>query len=303
MGSLTWKSSLPGNWSAASSWSVIAGASSVPGFFDDVTINAPLNYVVTVDGNQFVHDLTLNGSGARLAVSGTLTLGGTLVAQSGSLAISGDLLGGTVDLAGATYSLNGSLLVQTTWIGPVVLNGTVSVFDGFTAFATDGSSPGDVTVGVLTDLDANGTLDNALLHLGSGAVVQELPGATLTLGSSLTVLVQANKGAAYLGYGGTAINRGTVEVASTIGGIRLAPGFTNDGVMTLGNSGGSAITADGTLFNNGVLDVTNYNSSIVYGDLVNSGTLIAGSGPFGGTLSSLRLSGPQRPLAFRRAHL
>ena len=174
MGSLTWKGG-PGVWSDAANWSIVSGTASVPGAADDATIDVATNYVVTVSGTQAAHNVTLNASGAKLTVTGTFAVGGTLFDQSGTLITSAAsvLQGGKYALVGGSETIgDGSTLDGTTWQNPLALpsTGTINIRNGLTLQGSGGAGPGALTIATgstkLMFLDST-TLDNAALGLSS----------------------------------------------------------------------------------------------------------------------------------------
>ena len=118
MASLTWIGG-SGDWSTASNWSVLSGLDPAPAAGDDVTINAPGTYVVTVTGSQSVGNLTLDDPGATVALKGAM---GVIV--GGTLAINGALTGGggTLDLTqgGLTFTNSQSIdNLAISFVSPV----------------------------------------------------------------------------------------------------------------------------------------------------------------------------------------
>jgi hypothetical protein len=110
MAAISWKIGSSGNWSQASNWT----SGTVPGFGDDVTINAAGTYTVTVDGSDGANTLVFNASGATLSLpSGRLlqVSGGTL--SAGTIDGSGRLVnaGVTSVTSGQSLTLGGGL----TW--------------------------------------------------------------------------------------------------------------------------------------------------------------------------------------------
>jgi hypothetical protein len=142
VGSLTWNGG-SGDWNDAANWTAISGPDTVPEAGDDVTIDSPGSYVVTISTAEAVGNLTINSAGAELNLTGALTVGGTLADQNGVLQVSagGTLQGGTVNVgsaggltleggtlahtkivvSGGNTTIEGGLLDAVTWQGPLAV--------------------------------------------------------------------------------------------------------------------------------------------------------------------------------------
>lgn len=293
MSSFTWKGG-PGLWSDASNWAVVGGSGSVPGIADDATISTGGNFVVTVAGAQAGHDLTLNASGARLDVTGTLALGGTLGLQAGTLATGGSSLlqGGTFVLEGGVANLgNGSTLAATTWWGTLELpaSGTISISDGLSLRDAGGSGPGllSIPTGTATLMFLNDTtLDNATLDivssLSQGETISGTGGTTLTLGADLLLAFAGRQGVPLLLV--PTINHGTINVDT----------LDNLFVQDVENVGSIVLAADGAfhaladMANDGTVIVGTHGWFDVAGNLSGAGSVILGGGSLtvGGTIES-----------------
>jgi len=264
---------------------------------DDVIIDAPLNYVVTVAGAQSAQDVTLNSSGADLAIVGTLALGGTLQGAAGilNLASSGVLQGGTIIPGGIGIIGSGGTLDGVTLVGSFALGSaaTLDFINGPTI--SNAGSLGTPTIDLMGGpsiafLD-NETLDNAVLSLAT-TTISVASGMTLTLGPNLrTTYITSGFGwANFEGQGGV-LNRGTIAVpqGNLAGNIFFnGAGFDNEGVISSSHaylhvagamSNNGLITTGGTLTGSGDLEVG--------GDLTGTGTIDLGTYLFvSGTLGS-----------------
>ena len=199
-------------------------------------------------------------AGGTLALNSNVTLGallaGSITVQSGLLLLGGalDLGGATLDLAAGTafanLSLSGSIVGGTLreaggllafaagTLDAITLDGGLTIGAG-TAYIRDGlAGTGPITVagGTIGFLDST-TLDGFTVTLDGGALIDNAWQGTLTLGSGTTLVTHAS---VTIGGASTLRNLGTIDIAAatvTLGG----PGVINTGLITL--SGGTLTAA------------------------------------------------------------
>jgi hypothetical protein len=221
MGSLTWNGS-SGDWSTASNWSLLSGLDPTPGAGDDVTINAPGAYVVTITDSQSVHDLTLAASGATVAIVAPL------VGHSGTLALNGALTGGggTLDLTRGGLTFTNSQSID---------NLTISFISPPTAFAVPFTMASDsvLTLGphVLMQGSTNST-PVAILANGGGTLVND---GTITSPQAVFGLMVTNS---------ALDNEGSINIGT---GFTVNGDLTNNGELRFGGAGLAALTVNGNL--------------------------------------------------------
>ena len=306
MASLKWSGG-PGLWSDAN-WIVISGTDSVPGPTTDATIDAPLNYVVTVAGAQSVHNVLINAAGAKLQIAGTLTLGGTLVDQAGTLVLplGGVLQGGTVQINSGSTSFTGGTLDSVTWLGPLTLatDAVISVTNTITLLNPDASPGGTLELGGgggHVEFTNSQTLDRAVIHaapFGRSSVSFGIAaGVTLTLGPQTLLEGAFSQSTFAILGGGTLRNTGSVHlVASSLGGgLSIEGTMVNDGRIDVAPFGAlgttqnlvssttihsdGSIYIDGNLLSSGVVELGYYetNGFIFPSQLFVGGTIAAGT--------------------------
>ena len=95
----SWTATAGGGWSTAADWS----SKAVPNASTTATIAATGTYTVTVTTPDVAASLLINDAGARVADTGTLTLGGALNITAGKFALEsgGSLVGGTISTGSA----------------------------------------------------------------------------------------------------------------------------------------------------------------------------------------------------------
>ncbi len=323
MGSLTWKGG-PGSWSEAPNWIVGAGTDTIPSAGDDVVVNAPFNYVITVSGGQSAGNVLLNAAGAKLSISGGFALGGIITVQAGTLLATGAVLsGGTYAIAGGTDTITGGTLDGVTWGGALNLMGTVQVVNGISfiqgATATVGLiSSGTAATGALVFADTAPTIDNVTLQvaatnqmflansgtltLGTGATLETFPGtqgspllgdANDTIRNLGTIHADKQSFIGQVDFVGSLINEGAFV---TTGGlddyVKVAQTLTNSGTITINDSGGIGA---GSLLNAGTIELRPLYSSNpagivrVSGDYSGLGAVIFNGGATGSTLATSSL--------------
>ena len=299
MGSLKWNA-LAGLWNDPANWTILSGPDSVPAAGDDVTIDAPLNYVVTVTGAQAAHNVLLNAAGARLDIAGTLALAGTLTDQAGTLQLpsGGVLRGGLVRVTSGATSFTGGTLDSVTWLGPLTLaNGTLAVANQLTLRNADASPHGTLDLRDLGTIEFTNsqTFDDAVITVptltGEGAIIAVQAGTTLTIGPSVQMAGTMSGGAAItFSGGGTVINQGSLAISALgpvfgfHGLLNSEDPFINAGIIDLRGLG--MMRADQGLTNNG--GIFNAGGGMaVFGDLTGTGTItLAASLGVSGTISA-----------------
>jgi hypothetical protein len=269
MASVTWKSSVGGDWDTASNWS---SSPSLPGAGDAVSIS-----LATSAGNTITHStsatdsiasLTVGGSNAFNISAGSLTVGGaaSLVAQvglsGGSFVLNGTSSFSSLSETGGTLGGTGTLTVTGS---AVFRNSNVETGAGTTdlkAATTIGVGGQGNGVFALA-LDGGRTLKNETTITWVGGVIQ--------MGSNL--------------FGGTLGNSTISNVAGATFDDRFDAQIRNGtGTNTFANagtfkkSGGVATTTVATIFNNtgkleadsGIISLTGGGSS--------SGSIVVGAG-------------------------
>jgi hypothetical protein len=296
VGSLTWNGG-SGDWNDPANWTVISGTDSVPGADDNVTINAPGTYVVTVSDAEAVHNLTLSDVGAQVTVDGTLDVGGTVFNQSGTINVltGGTLHGGTVDLTGGSAltldngtlqsttilannggaSLQNGLLEGVTWQGAMPVIGTTEVDGGLNLESgVDGPVALDLTAGTLSFLDSE-TLDHANVNYLGEIPLSTTPfnvaaGATLWLGPHL---VMSSQGVlqATIGGAGTIVNQGTFNTPQIPGSVLIDGPFQNNGSVSVSYS----LEVTGNIINDGTIGpLAAFSSLVIDQNLLGNGTIV-----------------------------
>lgn len=316
MGSLVWRAG-PGNWNSATNWTVLSGSDPVPSASDTATIaDASLNYVVTVSDAEAAQSLLLasataklnvtgtltiggsvtqNAAGSVLTVPGTLALGGSFVGQAGTLVLpaGGALEGGTFAITGGSIAFTGGTLDGVTWQGTLLANGnTLNIKDGVTLQGVGATGTGDLAVspvdqGSTINFLNSASIDNATIHLavldGANGYLSVGSVATLTLGSHSTLLAadDIRSQVAILG-SGTVVNYGTMTAS---GELDVSPAFDNEGVVSVPQAG-SVIYFLSDLTNNGA-GLSIAGEIGITGSLLGTGTVsLSGELMVGGTIQS-----------------
>jgi hypothetical protein len=293
MGSLTWKGG-PGLRSDPSKWTVISGADTFPAAGDDATIDAPTNYVVSMDGSQEAANITLDGAGAQLVVSGTLALGGTLLAQAGTfMADDAVLRGGTYDIAGGSATVTGGTLDGVTWQGILATAGTVAIVHGLALAGANGSGTGTLLVDAIAFAEATATLDNARIVMTGARHIDVAGAGTLTLGGDASLqMTPDGANAPTIGDGDdTVLNLGTILPAKFgFAGRAIIDGdLINENSIDVTGGLDAFFSVSGTLVNDGVITI-NGSGGPAAAKLVNNGT-IAFQSPGGGGNGVISVSG------------
>ncbi len=295
MGTLKWNT-LGGNWGDSSSWLVLSGSDIIPTSVDDVTIDAPLNYAVSVSGTQSAHDLTINASGSHVEINGALSVH-NLSVQSGSVDLFGTLsMTGTLSLAqpsGVAFTMaSGSVLQGATVttsnaiFGPLAgtydsitvvgllstWGANVDVSHGLTLLGSNGVGSGTLDVGdsgTISILNSM-TLNNSVI-LEDNGTIDISAGATLTLGSTTSTIPMGGHYVIIEGQGAL-VNYGTMTVAASKFGGALwinTPNFDNEGAIVLPAGPQEMVTA-GNFSNGGTFSA----------DSITVGGTLAGGGQF-----------------------
>ena len=291
-----------GTWSDPSGWTVLSGVGTTPGVNDDVTIDAPLNYGITISGVQAARDVMVNATGAHLSVvgqlavqdlslvsgsfsvAGTLAMSGTLALLGGGFSIgtTGILQGGTVSGPGYVFGADSGTLDGVTVLGTLDESGVaVFVKNGLTILGQNGAgvgalrteSPGNITFLSSTTLD-NVAIDPAGLTLTANG--------TLTFAKGVTITETPFKGITFSGPG-QITNYGTILLGVNDSALPIhLPVFDNEGVITFSQPL-TSLNADGDFINGGrfsgdwaYIAGTLSGSGVFAANLVNAGTIAAG---------------------------
>ena len=275
-GTISWTNPAGGNWSTGSNWSTGVA----PGGTDDVVIDLPGTYTVTLDVSPTVNSLTLGASSGQQTLTGTsrtLTVNGaTNIGGNGVLTLTSSTVAGTgavtnqgtMSLVGSVFGAGVGLTNQglTTVGGASSLNGPVSALAGGT-LRMEGNGTGGT--GALTV--ANGFTNDGVIELASvsgfsssltvtaGTLTNSATGVIniLTGGGSRTLTAQLdNQGALNLSQALTIsktdaahVNSGTIDLTAanlTVTQTGTGPIFTHTGAITLGASRTWTVTG-GTL--------------------------------------------------------
>ncbi len=280
----TWKFPTSGTWSDATKWD----PGSAP---NDPAVNVLIDqtgspYVVTLDDDRSINDLTINSVDATLQhTSGTLTLGGTIHVSAGQYQLSGGTIsGGTVTGSQLTYA--GGTLDGVSVLGDLSLTN----FGEYVRLSGGTTVAGDIAIENSSQMELNGTfnLTSQTLALGdvTGANTGYLylgPGSSMNVDNASTI--QMNSGVVYLA--GDLVNDGTVLADQPSGSSIQDYGgtFTNNGNVTA--TGGANLSLAATNFTNlGAMSATSGSILDVGGNWTNaSGTMSVDS------TSTLRLGG------------
>src|SRR5215831_4382292 len=164
---ISWASAVNGNWNDPTKWS----PAQVPGLSDDVTINVPGTYTVTLNADASINSLalgdvsatqTLSGSGRilTLASASTIAAGGVLdltsssINGAGSLTIQGRLALRAENVAVALDNF-GLILGHGTF----TLSGALTTETGSTFRAEGDALSGAANVTVTNGFTNNGTIE------------------------------------------------------------------------------------------------------------------------------------------------
>lgn len=248
-----------GAFGNAANWS----PAGVPGAGATASLAGTIAYAASQTGSTSVAGLILNAALGTLGLSGSLTATNGFALQSGSLYLTGSLRNTTVNQTGGTLlATSTGTLDGDSWNGGLTVAGSLTVRNGLTLHATDGSQPGSLSVtGALSFADIT-TLDHAAISLGG-----QLTGAVgLTLGKGVTL--QAVSGARL---SGSIDNAGLIQVG-TGQSLTLAGAFGNTGTVLI-NAG--TLDVAGALSNAGRIGVSN-GGEIDFGDTSLAALLAAG---------------------------
>jgi hypothetical protein len=230
--------------------------------------NATLNLAGLLTAAQLAQ---IQLSGGTLGILGTLdNSAGTLAIGSGTgqtrLVLSGTIANGVVKDAGSGLVAANGTLDGVTWQGSLDLGGqpaeTLTIVDGLTVTALNGSTPGTILLtGAGDQLTFVGTetLDNAAVSIGNATLGQGYYDSTsvLTLGAKLAV--QFTGSAGYISGPGTIVNLGSIAASNSAGvdgiGNWYGNSFVNAGTIAVSNGATLALT-DGSFANTGLVSVT-----------------------------------------------
>ncbi|NMC43023.1 MAG: T9SS type A sorting domain-containing protein [candidate division Zixibacteria bacterium] len=267
-----------GDWSLGTTW--VGGT--VPGTDDDVTVASDHVVIVSTDvaaatvtiasNSGVTNGITIN-PGARLSVSGAVTMtvptsgtstisvgAGTL--QAGSITIPGSATAGrtcavtigsgTIDVTGSVTFTGTAAQAQFTSTGAGMVNIGGNFENGGT-LATGGTGTINFNGGAAQTMGAYTTYNNIMISNASGGVT--LTGTT-TIGGSLTIASGTFSIGPYTTtVSGSTLVSGRLAVTSTTG-TKI---FTGDVTIGAGGvwdntSGNEAIEIGGSLLNDGVFD-------------------------------------------------
>ena len=186
---ITWTNTAGGYWHIASNWQ----PNQVPGWLDTAWVTNSGTYTVTNSLTAPVAGLTVGGEGGvqtLLVHSGSLLVNGAgTLATNAVFWMEGGMLGGsgTLNLAGPFNWTGGSITGKVQCVG-----GTISTASGL-----------DLTSGVLVNSGVLTASGGGTLWLMKGAVITNLPGATLDFTGNFQVYPASG--------GGVIVNNGLVR--------------------------------------------------------------------------------------------
>jgi len=228
--SITWTSTVSGDWSNAANWTDSSSVHRLPKSTDDVLINQPGVTVTHSTGTDAVHSLTAND--AFVLSGGTLTVAAALQEQnSNTFTLSGGTLSGATIAAGTTITgtssggtldgvtANGNLdltqgsNISATILDSLTLNGMASLGGAISTSGNYGrlffqgaqtlGGTGSVVFGLGFNSSANALfLENGTLTIAAGMTVHGAAGQISNL-SGTTALI--NQGTISADGGGTII--------------------------------------------------------------------------------------------------
>lgn len=221
-----------GNWSKPRNWS----PTGAPAAGDDVIIGGSSTYTLTLDVPATVNSLTINDSGATLAIGAfTLNVTGTINDQFGGITIAG----GKISAAGGLTLASGtSLSGWGTVVAPLSGSGTVTASGGTLDLSGTGSG---ITFAIATasasdlKIDGTATTASAILFSSINQTLEIGAAGSLTIGAAETI-----------SNGNIQLDGGTLT-DTDVSGITFGSGATLSGNGTLfaALSGGGTITANG----------------------------------------------------------
>jgi hypothetical protein len=273
---LHWINPAGGDWSDASNWAT----GTVPGPNDDVFIDAPGTYTVTLSsGDTVVNSITtdhpISLTGGTLDVDGRLQLTDTVLTLDG---------GTLIDAIVEARSVSGT----APFIGVLVPAGGNGTFDGVQLNSFDGLATTRVqveagaTLTVRNGLSApsaapsllsvDGTVVvedarpvNVPVTLSGGTLLAAASGDTLTLGSLAVV-----SGTGTLGSSTTQVlNAGQIFGPQAADGVLTLFNLTNAGLLSSGTDG-LALVVNGLLVNQGTLELRSRGGIQVNGNFTNN---------------------------------
>lgn len=273
---LHWINPAGGDWNDASNWAT----GTVPGPNDDVFIDAPGAYTVTLSSgdtivNSIVTDHPIDLTGGTLTVNGTLQLTDTILTLNGGTLsdaiVEARSVGGTAPFigvlvpAGGNGTLDGVRLNSFDGLATsqvlVEAGATLTVRNGLSALDT---APSLLSVAGTVSVEDAQAVDLAVQITG-GAMLAAAPGGTLTLGSLAAV-----SGTGTLGSSTTQIlNQGVILGPQTADGVLTLFNLTNTGLLSSGPDG-LTLVVSGFLINQGTLELRSTGGIQVTGDFTNS---------------------------------
>lgn len=266
-----WVHAADGNWTSTNRWSP-AGA---PTGSDDAVIAATgTSYTVFIRHDQAVNSLAINSADATLEVdsTGSLSVAGALDITAGTLNLNdGDVVAGSVLYQGASLDIN-------SFFSTLEVKTSLTVTDA----AGTGAGTLNLTQGTLV-LDDTQTLDNLTINLGYVGYLEQqaLNGsATLTLGPHVTI--NATNGGIDIAQGfqkATLVNQGTINLGGANTFFSIDPlHFDNQGTINANGTNGH-LTLEGSVANEGVIDIANgYSFDVNSETFTNSGSIAIGGG-------------------------
>jgi len=294
MATIQWASGVSGHWETAADWS----GGTVPGAGDDVIIDAPGTYGVTIKTREAADSLTINDAKATVFCKNPLTIGGTLTVAAGKFdvdgnsPVSGGIIGGTLRATGGEFLWNGGFLSGVTYEGTLDLSApsALIISDGLKVTGADGTGPGVINLtgaGSTLYIGDTETLDNATLNIGGAGGdsfgFEESPNSLLTLGDHFNI-VQVGPSARIIdGFANSQgiVNDGAITAAFANGVLQIAQvNFTNNGSIAIGN--GATFDIESTLakvprtFTNsagGAITVGNGSTLTAEGTIANAGSI------------------------------
>ncbi|HEY5428590.1 MAG TPA: hypothetical protein VIK04_05685 [Solirubrobacteraceae bacterium] len=178
MSTISWINVAGGDWNVGANWS--GGA--VPTAADDAVIALPGTYdILSQDASNAAHSVTLNDPDANLEFNiSTLALGGPLLLDAGTFSLSGagTIAGGTIDLAGGTFttSFGAGTLSAVTIAAALTLDlpffAPLSIDGGLALKGAGGIGPGTIDLlGGSLDFTNTQTVSGGAIVLGQAGVL------------------------------------------------------------------------------------------------------------------------------------
>jgi autotransporter-associated beta strand protein len=264
---------------------------------------------ITGAGNVVITN-TISGNGAiEKTGAGTLTLNGTNT-YTGTTTVTGGTLALNGGLNNSSVTVNGGLLNQAS-TGSIAGTGTsFTLTTGNATLAGTNTYTGATTINGGT-LTLSGGLNNSSVTVNGGLLNQTSTGSIAGTGTTFTLTTgNATLSGNNTYTGATAVNGGTLEIASTgrLGGGSYGGNISNNGTFIY--SGTNNQTLSGIISGTGALTQNNSvstltlagNNAYTGATTINAGTLQIGAGSTTGSLSTSSAITNNGTLAFNRTN-